>query len=318
MNPRALVFDAYGTLFDVHSVAQRCESFWPAQAPRSRNCGAQAARVDLAEKPDAPLRSFLASDPRCARVRVRSARLALDEKKDGALMQNIWRSRCIRTCAPPRHAAHRRHKLAILTNGSPDMIQPLVAHSGLAFDACSASTSKVFKPAPEVYVLAAKRLGCRPANSASSRRTAGTRSREIVRIPGLVDQSHRRTARSARFRARMDPRWLANLPARSRMKFCSNCAAPVVQRVPPGDSLPRYICDSCGEIHYQNPRMVVGTVPEWEGRLLLCRRAIEPRYGYWTLPAGFMENGETVAAGAACAKRSRKPARGSRWAKRSR
>ena len=83
------------------------------------------------------------------------------------------------------------------------------------------------------------------------------------------------------------------------MKFCSNCASPVVQRVPPGDSLPRFICDRCGEIHYQNPKVVVGTVPEWEGRVLLCRRAIEPRYGYWTLPAGFMENGETVAAGAA-------------------
>jgi ADP-ribose pyrophosphatase YjhB (NUDIX family) len=83
------------------------------------------------------------------------------------------------------------------------------------------------------------------------------------------------------------------------MKFCSNCASPVVQRVPPGDSLPRYVCDQCGEIHYQNPRVVVGTIPEWEGRLLLCRRAIEPRYGYWTLPAGFMENGETVAEGAA-------------------
>ena len=82
------------------------------------------------------------------------------------------------------------------------------------------------------------------------------------------------------------------------MKFCSNCAAPVVQRIPPRDSLPRYICDQCGEIHYQNPRLVVGTIPEWQGRLLLCRRAIEPRYGYWTLPAGFMENGETVADGA--------------------
>ena len=83
------------------------------------------------------------------------------------------------------------------------------------------------------------------------------------------------------------------------MKFCSNCASPVVQRVPPGDSLPRYVCDRCGEIHYQNPKVVVGTVPEWEGRVLLCRRAIEPRYGYWTLPAGFMENGETAAQGAA-------------------
>jgi ADP-ribose pyrophosphatase YjhB (NUDIX family) len=78
------------------------------------------------------------------------------------------------------------------------------------------------------------------------------------------------------------------------MKFCSNCAAPVVKRIPPGDSLPRWVCDACGEIHYQNPKLVVGAIPEWEGRLLLCRRAIEPRYGYWTLPAGFMENDETA------------------------
>jgi len=68
--------------------------------------------------------------------------------------------------------------------------------------------------------------------------------------------------------------------------------------VPPGDTLARWVCDQCGEIHYQNPRMVVGTVPEHEGRILLCRRAIEPRYGYWTLPAGFLENDETVAQGA--------------------
>ena len=79
------------------------------------------------------------------------------------------------------------------------------------------------------------------------------------------------------------------------MKFCSNCAAPVVKRVPPGDNLPRWVCDQCGEVHYQNPRLVVGSIPEFEGKLLLCRRAIEPRYGYWTLPAGFMENDETVA-----------------------
>ena len=79
------------------------------------------------------------------------------------------------------------------------------------------------------------------------------------------------------------------------MKFCSNCAAPVVQRVPPGDNMPRWVCDACGEIHYQNPKLVVGALAEHEGKVLLCRRAIEPRYGYWTLPAGFMENGETVA-----------------------
>lgn len=64
--------------------------------------------------------------------------------------------------------------------------------------------------------------------------------------------------------------------------------------MPPGDTLPRYVCDACGEIHYQNPKLVVGAIPEHDGRVLLCRRAIEPRYGYWTLPAGFMENDETA------------------------
>lgn len=69
--------------------------------------------------------------------------------------------------------------------------------------------------------------------------------------------------------------------------------------MPPGDSLQRWVCDQCGEIHYQNPKLVVGTIPEFEGRLLLCRRAIEPRYGYWTLPAGFMENDESTGEAAA-------------------
>jgi ADP-ribose pyrophosphatase YjhB (NUDIX family) len=82
------------------------------------------------------------------------------------------------------------------------------------------------------------------------------------------------------------------------MKFCSACGAPVSLRVPPGDSLARHVCDACGTIHYSNPKMVVGCIPEWEDRILLCKRAIEPRYGLWTLPAGFMENGESVAEGA--------------------
>jgi len=82
------------------------------------------------------------------------------------------------------------------------------------------------------------------------------------------------------------------------MKFCSNCGAAVVRRVPPGDTLPRWVCDECGVVHYRNPLMVVGTIPEQEGKILLCRRAIEPRYGYWTLPAGFLENDETTGQGA--------------------
>jgi ADP-ribose pyrophosphatase YjhB (NUDIX family) len=83
------------------------------------------------------------------------------------------------------------------------------------------------------------------------------------------------------------------------MNFCSNCGTRVSFRVPEGDNLPRHVCDACGSIFYQNPKMVVGCIPEWEDRILLCRRAIEPRYGLWTLPAGFMENGETIAQAAA-------------------
>jgi len=83
------------------------------------------------------------------------------------------------------------------------------------------------------------------------------------------------------------------------MKFCSNCAQPIVIEIPAGDHLPRHVCRACGVIHYQNPRIIAGCIPEWEDRILICKRAIEPRYGYWTLPAGFMENGETVEHGAA-------------------
>lgn len=77
--------------------------------------------------------------------------------------------------------------------------------------------------------------------------------------------------------------------------YCRNCGQAVEIRIPPGDSLPRQCCSHCGTIHYDNPKMVLGTLPVWEDKVLLCRRAIEPRYGLWTLPAGFMENNETTA-----------------------
>lgn len=82
------------------------------------------------------------------------------------------------------------------------------------------------------------------------------------------------------------------------MKYCSNCGAPVELRIPKGDTLPRYVCSACNVIHYQNPKIVVGCIPEWEDRILLCRRAIEPRLGLWTMPSGFMENAETLVQGA--------------------
>jgi ADP-ribose pyrophosphatase YjhB (NUDIX family) len=83
------------------------------------------------------------------------------------------------------------------------------------------------------------------------------------------------------------------------MKFCSICGSEQIElRIPDGDNLARHVCGACGEIHYQNPKVVVGCLPVHGRQVLLCRRAIEPRYGLWTLPAGFLENGETISAGA--------------------
>lgn len=84
------------------------------------------------------------------------------------------------------------------------------------------------------------------------------------------------------------------------MNYCIQCGSEAVEfRIPDGDNRRRHVCSDCGYIHYVNPRMVVGCVPRWEDRILLCRRAIEPRLGYWTLPAGFMELEETLEAAAA-------------------
>ena len=82
------------------------------------------------------------------------------------------------------------------------------------------------------------------------------------------------------------------------MNYCQHCSASLVLRIPEGDNRARYCCDSCNTIFYQNPKNVVGTLPVYKNKILLCKRAIEPRKGKWTLPAGFMENGESTLAGA--------------------
>jgi len=83
------------------------------------------------------------------------------------------------------------------------------------------------------------------------------------------------------------------------MKYCSECGEKVVISIPEGDNRPRHVCGNCSLIHYQNPKMVVGCLVEHQDKVLLCKRAIEPRYGLWTLPAGFMENDETTMQAAA-------------------
>lgn len=83
------------------------------------------------------------------------------------------------------------------------------------------------------------------------------------------------------------------------MKYCSECGAPVRVGVPQNDDRQRHICDACGMIHYHNPKLIAGCIPVWGEQVLLCRRAIEPCLGLWTLPAGFMELGENLPAAAA-------------------
>lgn len=82
------------------------------------------------------------------------------------------------------------------------------------------------------------------------------------------------------------------------MKYCSSCGSKVELKVPQDDNFPRYCCTNCDAIHYQNPNIVTGTIPIMKDRILLCKRAIHPRPGMWTLPAGFLENGETLGQGA--------------------
>lgn len=91
---------------------------------------------------------------------------------------------------------------------------------------------------------------------------------------------------------------LTSLSYTKNMNYCSYCAAPVIFEIPQADNRPRYICTSCGRIHYQNPQMVVGCIPVWDDKILLCKRNIEPRKEFWTLPAGYLECNETTKEGA--------------------
>ena len=83
------------------------------------------------------------------------------------------------------------------------------------------------------------------------------------------------------------------------MKYCSVCGSLVARKIPADDNRERWVCEECDTVHYQNPQIVVGCVAEQDDKILLCKRSIEPRYGYWTVPAGFMELGESLAGGAA-------------------
>lgn len=88
-------------------------------------------------------------------------------------------------------------------------------------------------------------------------------------------------------------------PMIEAIRHCTACGHTVEVRTPADDHQPRHVCASCGHVQYQNPKVITGVIPEWDGRILLCKRAIQPRLGLWTFPAGFLELKETTAEGAA-------------------
>jgi 2-haloacid dehalogenase len=164
MTPQALVFDAYGTLFDVHSVIRRCDGFWPGKGQALSQLWRQK-QLEYTWQRSLMRRyvPFSQITREALGYACESLKLALDAAQTDALMQEYLR---ISPYADVPGALQKlKGKKAILTNGSPDMIEPLVEHSGLKFDAVlSVDAVKMFKPVPEVYQLAIDRLGVEKAH----------------------------------------------------------------------------------------------------------------------------------------------------------
>src|SRR5574343_280017 len=136
-----------------------------------------------------------------------------------------------------------------------------------------------------------RRTGKRPPPSTGTVGWTGAAMTRFMVVRGAVQGSGHDAMQARRYTGQ------TMLPVHS-IRHCRMCGAPAEYRVPPDDNRPRATCTACGQVHYENPLNVVGTVPVWQDQVLLCRRAIEPRYGLWTLPAGFMELGESTRDGA--------------------
>lgn len=162
--PAAFIFDAYGTLFDVHSVQQRCEAFWPGKGPQlSQLWRAKQLEYTWQRSLMRRYEPFSRITREALDYACEALGLALDASRSDALMAQYLR---LELFPDVRQAISQLtgYKLAILSNGSPDMLEPLVARSGLSFDAVlSVDELKLFKPAPEVYQLAVDRLGVAPS-----------------------------------------------------------------------------------------------------------------------------------------------------------
>jgi 2-haloacid dehalogenase len=169
VSPQALVFDAYGTLFDVHAVVQRCESFWPGRgAALSQLWRAKQLEYTWQRSLMRRYAPFSQVTREALGFSCEVLKLKLEEAQEQALMAEYLELKVFPD-VPGALAKLKGRKLAILSNGSPDMLEPVVAHSGLEFDAVlSVDELKVFKPAPEVYALAQERLKTKDIGFVSS------------------------------------------------------------------------------------------------------------------------------------------------------
>jgi 2-haloacid dehalogenase len=169
MTHEALVFDAYGTLFDVHSVMRRCEECWPGKGGLvSQTWRTKQLEYTWQRSLMQRYEPFSALTRDALRYACEFLGLPLDEKRMEALMQEYLRLAAFPD-VPGTLKKLSGKKTAILSNGSPDMLEPLVKSSGLKFDAVlSVDELKIYKPAPQVYELAVKRLGTRNIRFVSS------------------------------------------------------------------------------------------------------------------------------------------------------
>jgi len=190
------------------------------------------------------------------------------------------------------YAKEAKIKCAVATSSTTTAGEKKIADAGIRdyfLTITCGDQVEISKPHPEIYRKAgasvnadmAKSIGLEDSeNGVKSATAAGL---NVIQIPNLVPPSEE----------------LLKLGHRIPLKYCAECGHQTTTKIPEGDNRERQVCDSCNTIHYQNPNNVCGCILEWQGKVLLCKRAIEPRYGYWTLPAGFMENKETTMEGAA-------------------
>jgi len=286
------VFDAYGTLFDVHSVIALCEQLWPSKgAALSQLWRAKQLEYTWQRSLMRAMRILRGSTEASLRYACLALGLPLRRRAPRSLMGAYLRL----SLFPEVRDALPRSRLRTQTAHSVERlagnVAPLVENTGLRDligTVISVDQRKIYKPAPAVYRLAGAKMrvpkrrsasfasncwdacGRSPSAFAPLDQPGGAPVDELGGAPGSRHQEPDELPRCS------GPRFMSASMPFPPMNFCSNCGAKLALRVPPGDSAPRHVCDNCGTIHYRNPLVVVGTIPDCETRCSFATRAIEP------------------------------------------